>query len=135
LRLRIAFIRRKGGKTMKKLAFVIGLIFLIALAVPATAGGNGALVYKDVWCPIYTGEYGTMYPAGFGILFTEDSMSIENGNNMKRICHGHLTENFPSEAVLYRGTLGSFPYFEADAWQVVITPGGEVTLTARLSVV
>ena len=120
---------------MKKLAFVIGLLFLIALAVPAMAGGNGALVYKDVWCPIYTGEYGTMYPTGFGILYTEDSWYIGNGNNLKRICHGHLTENFPSEAVLYRGTLGSFPYFEADAWQVVITPSGEVTLTARISVV
>jgi hypothetical protein len=120
---------------MKKLALVIGLIFLIALAVPATAGENGALVIRNGFCLMYTGDYGTIYPAGFGMLLTEDSRYIENNNNIKVICHGHLTENFPSEAVLYKGTLGTFPYYEADAWQVVITPGGEVTLTARLSVV
>jgi hypothetical protein len=119
---------------MKKLAFVIGLIVLIALAVPATAGGNGALVYKDVFCPIYTGEYGTIIPeAGFGILFTEDSHYIIKGDVLKLICHGHLTENFPSEAVVYGGPDGGFPYEQADAWQVAITPAGEVTLTARMT--
>ena len=120
---------------MKKLAFVIGLMFLIALAVPAMAGGNGAVVHKNGFCPIYTGDYGTIVPAGYGILFTEDSRFITNGNVMKVICHGHLSENFPPEAVRYGGSTGDFPYVEADAWQVVITPSGEVTLTAHMSVV
>ena len=121
---------------MKRLAFVIGLLFLFALAVPATAGGNGAIVIKNGVCPIYTGEYGTVFPAlGYGLLFTDDSRIIENGNIFKVICHGHLTENFPSEAVRYGGPEGTFPYVGADAWQVVITPSGEATLNARLSVV
>ena len=120
---------------MKKLAFVIGLLFLIALAVPATAGGNGAQVYKDIFCPIYTGEYGTFNPsAGFGILITYDSRYIMKGNVLKLICHGHLTENFPSEAVVYGGPGGGFPYSDADSWQVVITPSGEATLTARMPI-
>ncbi len=120
---------------MKKLAFVIGLIFLSALAVPAMAGGNGAVVTKDGFCPIYTGEYGTVYPGpGFGLLFTYDSRYITNGDNLKLICHGHLTENFPTEAVRYGGKDGGFPYVGADSWQVVITPSGEATLTARMSV-
>jgi len=122
---------------MKKLAFVIGLVFLVALAVPAMAGGNGALVHKNGFCPIYTGEYGTIVPGDppFGLLFTEDSRFISNGNVMKVICHGHLTENFPSKAVRYGDSTGDFPYVGADGWQVVITPSGEVTLTAYMRVV
>jgi hypothetical protein len=129
-------LRTTGGrKTMKILSFVIGLIFLSALAIPAMAGGNGAVVLKDGFCPIYTGEYGTVLPVGYGLLFTEDSRLIMNGNVMKLICHGHLSENFPSEAVRYGGPTGGFPYVGADAWQVVITPSGEVTLTAYMWVV
>ena len=104
------------------------------------AGGNGAMVYKNGFCPIYTGEYGTALfgSPGIGFLFTEDSRLIINGNIMKRICHGHLTENFPSEAVRYGSAIGEVPFgygADADAWQVVITPSGEATLTARKSVV
>jgi len=122
---------------MKKLAFVIGLILVISLAMPAMAGGNGALVYKDGFCPIYTGDYGTAIPGnpGFGLLFAENSRFIMNGNFVKLICHGQLTENFPSEAVRYGSSTMDYPYVGADAWQVVITPSGEVTLTAHTSVV
>ena len=122
---------------MKKLAFVIGLILLIALAIPVMAGGNGAVIYKNTLCQIYTGDYGTVTPGypGFGVLFAEDSRFIMNGNIQKLICHGHLTENFPSKAVMYGNTTGDFPYGGADAWQVIITPGGEVTLTAHRSFV
>lgn len=120
---------------MKKLAFVIGLIFMIAFAIPATAGGNGAEVIKNGFCPIYTGEYGTVYPGpGYGLLFTYDSRIITNDDVMKLICHGHLTENFPSEAVRYGSSMGDVVYVGADSWQVVITPSGEATLTARMSV-
>lgn len=122
---------------MKKLAF-IGLIFLFALAIPAMAGGNGALVYKNGVCVIYTGDYGAAIPGSdppFGLLFTEDSRVILIGNIMKVICHGQLTENFPSEAVRYGSSIGDFPYgYGFDAWQVVITPSGEVSLTAHRSV-
>jgi hypothetical protein len=131
--LRITYLRTIGGRnTMKKLAFVIGLIFLLALAVPAMAGGNGALVHKNGFCPIYTGEYGTIFPGDppFGLLFTEDSRFIMNDNVIKLICHGQITENFPPEAVRYGSSMGDFAYVGVDGWQVVITPRGEATLTA-----
>ncbi len=119
---------------MKKLALVIGLIFLLALAIPAMAGGNGAVIANDNFCPIYTGEYGTILPVGYGIIFTYNSTYVTTGNVLKIICHGQLAENFPAKAVVLKGTSGTFPYVGADAWQVVITPGGEATLTARMSV-
>jgi hypothetical protein len=115
---------------MRKLAIGIGILFLIALAMPALANGNGAVVGKDIACGIYTGDYGT------GFIAASDSQSVINGNNWKLTCHGQIADTFPIKAVKYnedttpaQSCLLSGQI--TDDWNVVITPSGQVTLTCH----
>jgi hypothetical protein len=125
-----------GGRKMKKLAIGIGILFLIALAVPAFAVGNGAVVGRDYVCGIYTGEYGTPIPwvsPDFGFLFTENAQYVINDNVWKLTCHGQITENLPTGLVKYESTSGCQPFgpgsIDSDVTTVVITPSGQVILT------
>jgi len=115
---------------MRKLAIGIGILFLIALAMPALANGNGAVVEKDIGCGIDTGDFGG------GFITASDSQSVINGNNWKLTCRGQLTDNVPLKAVKYNEDTTPAQSCRlsgeiTDDWTVVITPSGQVTLTCH----
>jgi hypothetical protein len=116
---------------MKKLVIGLGILLVIALAMPVFADGNGAVVGKNSRCGIYVGDYGT------GRAWTEDSQFVINENNWKLTCHGQITDNFPLKTVIYDedtapgGICGWGSYFTEDGWKIVITPSGQVTLSCH----
>lgn len=121
---------------MRKLAIGIGILFLIALAMPAlAANGNAAVVEKDTGCGIYVGPYG-------GAILASDSQGVINGNNWKFTCFGQLADGVtppekafkinevtdPDVICIYNGMV-------ADSFNTVITPSGQVILSCQGTVV
>jgi hypothetical protein len=119
---------------MRKLAIGIGILFLIALAMPALADGNGAVVGKDTPCGIYVGDYG-------GGIVASDSQYVINGNNWKLTCHGQIAAPFPVKAVKYNEdttpaqACNLHNAGQTQVWETVITPSGQVTLTCHGKIV
>ena len=121
---------------MKKLALGIGILFLIALAIPALAVRDGAEVVKDQRCRIIPQDYGDEF------IFTWDTQYVINNNNWKMTCRGQLAEGVltPLRAVIYNeATTPELDchlrdYITQD-WQKVITPSGKITLTCHGKIV
>jgi hypothetical protein len=111
---------------MNKLAIGIGILFLIALAVPVLAA-EGAIVYKDDLCQFWTPGY-----PDFKLIdgIREKSVQTPSGFSLFT-CKGQLKEGVtpPKKAVKIYGIGGNvwcmYGLGATLDWSMVITPSGQ----------
>jgi hypothetical protein len=113
---------------MKKLAFGIGVLLLLAIVLPAMAAP--AQVVKDVDCKVPNAVGGL-------IATTGKEVATSSGNSMI-VCKAQLnplTDVFPAKAVKWDfASLGLkcwTGFGLTENWQAVITPSGQVSMTCH----
>jgi hypothetical protein len=116
---------------MKKMAIGIGIILLIALAMPAFAiSDNAALVIKDTDCGVID--------AGGNIISTDGSIFVSTSSgNALVVCKAQLPDpaTFPDKAIKWTPDNFNIPCGTSlgttNDFQEVITPSGQIMLVCH----
>ena len=115
---------------MKKLAFGIGVLLLLAIVLPTMAAP--AELEKDISCNLLdaAGDYTIQ---GTGNMF-----STSSGNSIL-VCKAQLTGNFPVKAVIWdnanTGRSCGTKLGITEDFQEVITPSGQISMTCHFKAV
>ena len=113
---------------MKKLAIGLGILFLLALAMPVLAAG--AVVTKGDACSFWVPEQ------PYIVIGVGKSVVTPSGNELFT-CKGQLDPTlytFPKKALTI--SREDFPgiscYNPEDTWSMVITPSGQASLVCQI---
>ena len=113
---------------MKKLAFGIGVLLLLAIVLPTMAAP--AELEKDTPCNLLDAL------GGISVEGTGNVVSTSSGNWIL-VCKAQLTGNFPVKAVKWNnantGRSCVTKYGITENWQEVITPSGRISMTCHFT--